>query len=143
MGGRHDPMSPRLLLEMKSQFESLETIVERTQAFAETHLGDEDLVYRVVLLTSEAVTNAMKHGNRFDADKNIRLSVEVHPDRVSLCVEDEGEGFDPDAVANPLRGDNLTRESGRGLFLMRRMADAVTYDRDKRRLCLEIRREDA
>jgi len=60
------------------------------------------------------------------------------PDRVVICVQDEGEGFDPDTVENPLQNHNLMRESGRGIFLMQRMADVVRYDRDQRKLCLEL-----
>lgn len=138
MDEAYDAVPPRLELERTSSFDNLERIVELTQGFAEHHLEDDDLVYRVVLLVSEAVTNAMKHGNQFDEGKRIRLLVTVMPDRVVICVQDEGEGFDPDTVENPLQNHNLMRESGRGIFLMQRMADVVRYDRDQRKLCLEL-----
>lgn len=138
-----DTVPPRLQLERTSNFENLERIVEQTQSFAEDHLEDDDLVYRVVLLVSEAVTNAMKHGNHFDEGKMIRLDVAAMPDRVVICVQDEGDGFDPGTVENPLQDQNLMRESGRGLFLMQRMADIVRYDRQQRELCLELLRGDA
>ena len=133
-----DSSSPRLYLEVLSTFENLEPVIDESQTFVEAHLDDQDMSYQVVLLVSEAVTNAMKHGNRFDDGKMVRLEIVIREDRVIVCVQDEGQGFDPEAIENPLEESNLMRESGRGLFLMKRMADVVTYDRERRELCLEL-----
>lgn len=140
MGTAFDSAPPRLLLEVSSTFDNLEPVVEESQTFVEAHLSGEDYIYKIVLLISEAVTNAMKHGNRFDDGKLVRLEIVIREDRVIVCVQDEGQGFDPEAIENPLSDDNLLRESGRGLFLMKRMADVVTYDREHRRLCIEVLR---
>jgi serine/threonine-protein kinase RsbW len=129
-------------MEAASSFDNLESLVEEAQGFVHAHINDEDFNYQVVLLVSEAVTNAMEHGNHFDDGKNIRVEVLILSDRVVVCVQDEGEGFDPEEVDNPLEEANLLRESGRGLFLIKRMADVVTYDRDRRELCLELFRPD-
>ncbi|NBC18815.1 MAG: ATP-binding protein [Bacteroidetes bacterium] len=133
-----DSAPPRLYIEVTSSFENLEPVIDESQTFVAAHLDDDDLTYQVVLLVSEAVTNAMKHGNRFDDGKQVRLEIVIREDRVIVCVQDEGQGFDPEAIENPLDESNLMRESGRGLFLMKRMADVVTYDRDRRELCLEL-----
>lgn len=133
-----DSAPPRLYIEVTSSFENLEPVIDESQTFVAAHLDDDDLTYQVVLLVSEAVTNAMKHGNRFDDGKRVRLEIVIREDRVIVCVQDEGQGFDPEAIENPLDESNLMRESGRGLFLMKRMADVVTYDRDRRELCLEL-----
>lgn len=142
MGASRDPEPPRLFMEAASSFDNLESLVEEAQGFVHAHINDEDFNYQVVLLVSEAVTNAMEHGNHFDDGKNIRVEVLILSDRVVVCVQDEGEGFDPEEVDNPLEEANLLRESGRGLFLIKRMADVVTYDRDRRELCLELFRPD-
>ena len=133
-----DSAPPRLYIEVTSSFEKLESVIDESQSFVEAHLDDDDLTYQVVLLVSEAVTNAIKHGNRFDDGKQVRLEIVIREDRVIVCVQDEGQGFDPEAIENPLDESNLMRESGRGLFLMKRIADVVTYDRDRRELCLEL-----
>jgi serine/threonine-protein kinase RsbW len=77
-------------------------------------------VFAVRLALEEALVNAVKHGNRGDAGKEARLRYHVSADFVLLEVEDEGAGFDPAAVPNPLAPENLERPSGRGLFLIRK-----------------------
>ncbi len=75
--------------------------------------------FNLVVAMSEAVTNAIIHGNKSDPTRLVRYSVECLADAIRCVVEDEGEGFDPDAVADPLSADNVLREGGRGMFLIR------------------------
>jgi serine/threonine-protein kinase RsbW len=75
-------------------------------------------VFAVRLALEEALVNAVKHGNRGDAAKEARLRYHMDDETVLLNVEDEGEGFDPLAVPDPLAPENLERPSGRGLFLI-------------------------
>lgn len=130
----------RLHLELASEFEELEVAVEAAQAFADSYIEDEDLAYKVVLLTSEAVTNAMEHGNSLDPGKKVRMELQLFPDHIALCVEDEGPGFDPNAVSDPLAADNLLNDGGRGLFLIEELADEVTYENEGRRIRLRMNR---
>ncbi len=131
--------APTLDLKYPSVFAHLETIVEETQAFLEAHLPeDDDLVYKIVLLISEAATNAMEHGNQMDESKHVTVHVQAHSAYVEVEVADEGEGFNPESVADPLSEDNLFSDSGRGLFLMEEMADAVEYKDEGRRLWMRF-----
>lgn len=123
-----------LRLVVPSAFIHLERLVDETEAFLAERVADEDLAYRVVLLASEAATNAMEHGNAMDVDKQVTLDLHVEPERIVLCVEDEGAGFDPEAVDNPLQEDHLFRDSGRGIYLMEHMADEVAYENEGRRV---------
>jgi serine/threonine-protein kinase RsbW len=75
--------------------------------------------FSVRLALEEALVNAIKHGHGFDASKQARLRFRVTTEVVLIEVEDEGEGFDPAAVPDPLAPENLERPSGRGLFLIR------------------------
>ena len=79
------------------------------------------------LALEEALVNAVKHGNRGDPAKEARLRYHAGPEFVLLEVEDEGEGFDPSAVPDPLAPENLERPSGRGLFLIRKYMTWVEY----------------
>jgi serine/threonine-protein kinase RsbW len=88
-------------------------------AMAEFVYPNKD-VFAVRLALEEALVNAVKHGNRGDPGKEARLRYHVNPDYVLMEVEDEGSGFDPAAVPDPLAPENLERPSGRGLFLIRR-----------------------
>ena len=140
MAPSSEPTVPHLHLDLPSIFDSVERVVEETQAFTDAEIDDEELGYRVVLLASEAVTNAIEHGNAGDPARRVRFDVLVFPDRVEIVVEDEGSGFDPQAVDNPLKKDNLLQDSGRGIFLMEEMADAVQWEADGCRVRLTINR---
>ncbi len=76
-------------------------------------------VFAVRLALDEAIVNAVKHGNRGDPGKAVRVRYQVTPESFLVEVEDEGEGFDPRQVPDPLAPENLERSSGRGLFLRR------------------------
>jgi serine/threonine-protein kinase RsbW len=78
---------------------------------------------------TEAVNNAILHGNKSHPEKKVRVRCEVQDGWVLFVVCDEGHGFRPEAVANPLKEENLLKESGRGIFLMRTLMDRVEFHR--------------
>jgi serine/threonine-protein kinase RsbW len=84
--------------------------------------------FAVRLAMEEAIVNAIKHGHRYDATKEVRVRSQVSEQCVLLEVEDEGPGFRPEAVPDPLRDENLDRSSGRGLLLMRHYMTWVRYN---------------
>ncbi|MGA9364692.1 MAG: ATP-binding protein [Bacteroidota bacterium] len=88
---------------------------------------DEIQFNKVLISTTEAVNNAIFHGNKSDPQKNVYLACELSKERMILRVRDSGAGFDPHKIANPLDESNLLRESGRGIFLMRTLMDKVQY----------------
>jgi serine/threonine-protein kinase RsbW len=89
--------------------------------------GPED-IFAVHLALEEAFINAIKHGNKMDPNKEIRIDYSVSLDKVEISMTDGGEGFDPDSVPDPRYGDNLYRPGGRGLFLMRAYMDEVEFN---------------
>jgi serine/threonine-protein kinase RsbW len=97
-------------------------------------------IFAVRLALCEAVINAFRHGNQGDPNKVVRVSYVVTPTEVGLEVEDEGAGFDPDQVPDPLAGENCERISGRGLFLMRVYMSGVCFNRQGNRVTLCRRR---
>ncbi len=133
----------RFSIRVPSSLAYLDQIVDDSQAFLIDHIPDDDFVYRVVLSVTEAVTNAMKHGNRFDESRYVTLDISVNGREVRVSVEDEGEGFARKEIRNPLDEENLIRPSGRGIFLMESMADEVAYENDGRRVRLGFRYPDS
>jgi len=123
-----------LQLKLPSAHESLEVIVAEVERFSVAHGFDEDFAYRLLMVATEGATNAIRHGNKFDKDKPIRVEMRAEDIEVHLWVRDEGGGFDPADVANPLDTENMLEESGRGLFLIEHMADQVTYEAEGRTL---------
>jgi serine/threonine-protein kinase RsbW len=85
-------------------------------------------VFGVRLAVEEALVNALKHGHRYDASKVARVRYQVTDERVVLEIEDEGPGFDPAGVADPLTAEGLERCCGRGLLLMRHYMTSVRYN---------------
>jgi len=76
----------------------------------------------------EAFVNAVKHGNKFDAQKLVRISAEVSPSEARFTVEDEGEGFDVNSIPDPLDPQNLFKASGRGVLFIYNIMDEVKYN---------------
>lgn len=104
----------------------------------------ENEIYRVHLSLEEAVVNAHKHGHGGDWCKPVAVRWHIGPDGVVVQVEDEGAGFDPDQVPDPLAPENLVRPSGRGLLIMRTYLSGVCHNERGNTICLcKHRLEDA
>lgn len=90
---------------------------------------DGDSIHWLGVAVRESVINAIKHGNRDDEDKLVTvefgLSPAAEPTRLTVRVVDQGDGFDPVEIADPLAPENLLKSSGRGVFFMRSLMDAV------------------
>jgi len=110
---------------------SLPKNISRVEAFLKkvqrTIDLDEIQLHKLMVALTEAVNNAIVHGNKADPTKEVHILCEVTPEALHLRVLDQGRGFDPGAVESPLKEENLLRESGRGIFLMRTLMDRVTF----------------
>jgi serine/threonine-protein kinase RsbW len=120
-------------LQVRSNFDTLDFVQMVSDRMA--HLGglDEDAVHWIGVAVRESVINAIKHGNREDAEKLVTVEFTFAPvsDPLELVVRvlDQGEGFDPQEIADPLAPENLLKASGRGIFFMRSFMDDVTLRR--------------
>jgi serine/threonine-protein kinase RsbW len=97
---------------------------------------DEREIFGIKLAVEEALVNAIKHGNRMDPSKRVHIRYHVQPHRFEIGIVDEGGGFDPGTVPDPLAEENLERPSGRGLLLMRHYMDEVVYHPPGNRLTM-------
>ena len=91
------------------------------------HRFDERDIFSVKLAVEEALVNAIKHGNRMDRAKKIRISYQITPDRLQVDIADEGQGFDPCDVPDCMAAENLERPCGRGLLLIRHYMNEVIF----------------
>jgi serine/threonine-protein kinase RsbW len=126
--------NPSQRIEIASRFEELEQVVDLAESFYMACFGDDDKVFTGVLLASEAVTNAIEHGNNYDESKQVFIEFLMRDGRAECWVEDQGDGFDRKAVADPLASENLLEDGGRGIFLIERLADQVVYEKGGRRI---------
>ncbi len=115
---------------MPSEIKAVSPIVDRLmRLIGGSHCvaGEEPFVE---LAIEEALNNAVVHGNRMDPQKLVRIRCHCDPGKgISLVVKDQGQGFDPNVVPNPLSSENLSADHGRGIWLMRVAMDEVSFER--------------
>ena len=88
---------------------------------------DEDLYGNIMIAVTEAVNNAIKHGNASNSSKNVFLSLTLNDNLLKFIVKDEGSGFDHDNLPDPTAPENLEKPGGRGIFLMKHLSDEVEF----------------
>ncbi len=132
-------MNLRKELVLKSTYEELEK-VEHLLNELQSEIGFNDEFYaRLMLTVSEAATNGVVHGNQLDESKKVHIVAESNGTTLTISTKDEGDGFDPEEVEDPLAEENLLKPSGRGVFLMGEYADEVTYEDDGTKLILKFK----
>jgi serine/threonine-protein kinase RsbW len=89
---------------------------------------DEDTTHWIILAVREGISNAIKHGNKCDLLKKVVVKMSYLETELSVTIEDEGDGFDPTKVQNPLLPENLLKSTGRGIFYIKSFMDDVEYD---------------
>ena len=88
---------------------------------------------------AEALANAMLYGNGLNPRKVVRVRVEVEPQELRIHVHDDGAGFDTTSLPDPTRPENVERENGRGLFVIRHLVDHVAFNAEGNGICLTLR----
>ncbi len=88
-----------------------------------------DLYGNVLIASIEAVTNAIVHGNKLDANKNVNIHLSHNSPYLLIRISDEGNGFEFESIPDPTKPENVEKTDGRGVFLMKHLADEVTFDK--------------
>jgi len=115
-------------LEIESNPQNLITVEEFINYFSvDLHVGEEKMA-GLLLSVTEATTNAIIHGNKCDETKLVTIDVRKEQDKIVIKVKDQGKGFEPGKVPDPTEPENLLKDSGRGLYLMRVYMDDVRYN---------------
>jgi serine/threonine-protein kinase RsbW len=95
---------------------------------------DEGAVFAIKLALEEGMTNAIKHGNKYDPGKHVHVEYSITAQQVEIIIEDEGPGFDPVEVPDPTHEENLEKCSGRGILLIGAYMTKAEYSTGGRRL---------
>jgi len=117
---------PPLDIILESKVESADRAESLISELSQRQFSEKEC-HDISLAVREAVVNAVLHGNQFDHRKKIFLSAELRPAGLVISIKDEGNGCEPESVPDPLAADNLMRESGRGMLLIRACMDEVTW----------------
>lgn len=111
-------------------------VQEDIERALQTHSFDDRDIFSIKLALEEALVNAMKHGNQYDRSKRVFIEVHITHERIDVKIGDEGPGFDPGDVPDPMAVENLERPCGRGLLLIRHYMSEVIYHPPGNRLTM-------
>jgi serine/threonine-protein kinase RsbW len=114
---------------LESKLDSVDEAEELAVKMAEEAGFEEDDLHKIAMSVRESMVNAVVHGNRYNAHKRVYVRVSNGPGRLEIKIADQGEGFELEAVPDPLSENNLLRNSGRGIFLMKAFMDEVEVKR--------------
>ena len=115
-------------IDFQSSFELVD-LVQTVFEYLAVQVGfDADSTHWMSVAIRESVTNAVRHGNKNDPSKRVMVRFEYSEPDFKIYVEDEGKGFDPDKLPDPLAEENLLRANGRGIFFMKSFMDEVEYN---------------
>lgn len=114
-------------LDVASRYEMLEMVQTVVTQLAAMVGFDDDSTHYMSVALREALINAIKHGNQLNEDKRVEVEFFLYPAALEVRVRDQGEGFDPELVPDPLAQENLLKPGGRGIFFMRSFMDDVSY----------------
>jgi serine/threonine-protein kinase RsbW len=120
------PINSSIVVESKAS--AVVEVCKEILAKLEENKFDKDDIFAVHLTFEEAFLNAVKHGNKNDPAKKVKIDYSVTPEKVEITITDEGDGFEPESIDDPRFGKGLYEPGGRGLLLMNSYMDIVKYN---------------
>jgi serine/threonine-protein kinase RsbW len=114
-------------MSLSSRFENIEMAQHLCGKLLEGWDLSEETTHWILMALREALANAIKHGNAQDLDKRVHLEMNVTDHTLTIRIQDEGAGFDPEGVVDPLAPENRFKTSGRGIFYMKTFMDEVRF----------------
>ena len=129
----------RASIKIPSEIKNIRKVSARImEGLAQYELG-EDSLFDIRLCIEEAVRNAIVHGNRLNKKLRVKIDYWVDDEKLNVEVEDEGLGFDPLKIPDPKKNSNMLKESGRGVFLIKRLMDKVDFNQKGNKIRMEKR----
>ncbi|MCH7818637.1 MAG: ATP-binding protein [Candidatus Marinimicrobia bacterium] len=112
-------------LVIKSDVNELAKVATITEEICERCGLIEDEIDDIAIAVTEAVNNAIKHGNKEDSTKSIEIVFQIETERIKIRIKDEGKGFQLEKVKDPRKNENLLKDDGRGILIMKTLMDEV------------------
>ncbi|HEY0307526.1 MAG TPA: ATP-binding protein [Acidobacteriaceae bacterium] len=122
-----EPTTSRVHFTLESTLATVNKVEQTAHEFAQRAGFSEDDLDNISLAAHEAAVNAVMHGNQQDPAKTVDFSVELTGEALFIRIADQGPGFDPDALPDPLAPENILRQCGRGIFLIRAFMDELKF----------------
>ena len=123
-------------LKINSNTQSLRLVERLIEDVCQVYGVNEDSYGNMLIAVTEAVNNAIHHGNKDDLDKFVRIGFESEANKLIFSITDEGVGFDYANLPDPTDPANIDKVSGRGVFLMQNLSDSIQFEQEGRRVLL-------
>ncbi|NIR47015.1 ATP-binding protein [candidate division KSB1 bacterium] len=118
-------------MSIPSKLDKIESVEKLAEKAADKIGFNEEEKDSLAIAVTEAVNNAIIHGNKRNAQKKVHIKFTFEEKKLVVTVKDEGKGFNPDNVRDPLAPENLLKESGRGIFILSTLMDEVKFNFNK------------
>jgi serine/threonine-protein kinase RsbW len=113
---------------IQSKLENISQVEKLVDEISDECKLTSDLYGKVLIATIEAVNNAIVHGNKLDGSKTVEVGFKITNSNITIYVKDQGPGFDFNNVPDPTKPENIENVSGRGVFLMKNLADEINFN---------------
>jgi serine/threonine-protein kinase RsbW len=116
-------------LKIKSDLENLREVEKAIDDITVSAKISHSCYGKILVAVLEAVNNAIAHGNKFSHDKFVDISLKCRGEKLTVVVKDKGAGFSPDTIPDPTLPENIEKFTGRGVFLMTKLADEIKFNK--------------
>lgn len=123
-------------ISIPSLIENIKIVESFIDNAREKYPINEDIYGNIMISVTECVTNAIVHGNNLDVNKKVNLELHLDENQVEFVIMDEGKGFDFDHLVDPTAPENLEKTGGRGIFIMKHLADGIKFEDKGRKTIL-------
>ncbi len=125
-------------IDIQSRIDNINKIEKFIDEFSEINEINSEIYGKILIATVEAVNNSIVHGNKEDVNKKVYVTLKIEGEKIFISVEDEGDGFDYSTVPDPTKPENVENIHGRGIYLMKHLADHVSFDNDGKMVVMEF-----
>ncbi len=129
-------MNNSIQIQIPSLAENIRIVESFIDNARERFSLNDDIYGNIMIAVTESVNNAILHGNKLDAKKNVTLQLNVDDSMLNFTIIDEGVGFDFHNLPDPTSPENLDKPGGRGIFLMKHLCDEVAFENEGRSVIL-------
>ncbi|MCS4435782.1 ATP-binding protein [Aquiflexum gelatinilyticum] len=123
-------------ISIPSLIENIKIVESFIDNAREKYPINEDIYGNIMISVTECVTNAIIHGNKMDGNKKVNLELHLDENQVEFVILDEGKGFDFEHLVDPTAPENLEKTGGRGIFIMKHLADGIKFEENGRKTIL-------
>lgn len=125
-------------LKISSDTQNIRLVERVIDDVCEQYKVNEDRYGNILIAVTEAVNNAITHGNHNNPEKSVTITYSIDPSSITFSISDEGSGFDYKNLPDPTAPENIDKINGRGIFLMKNLSDKIEFDENGKQVQLKF-----